>query len=132
MDLVGRLAGASGGGFALSLYRLSRLRGKARHEFFSAEVLWLAQFVVLSLIFLAIECLTFAELLQLWYYASMLIPLAMLALAALIGPAIESMSLRGYQLTAVGATVMLLAQAVAPIPAAFTIRLQLPFLSPSH
>jgi len=113
--------------FTLSLFRLARLRDNARHDLFSAEVLWPAAFVVASLIFLAIECLTFARLLQIWYYASMLIPLAMLALAAVIGPAIESMSPRGYRLTAVGAAVMLLAQAVTPIPADLYGKIVAPF-----
>ena len=113
--------------FTLSLFRLARLRGNARHDLFSAEVLWPAAFVVASLIFLAIECLTFARLLQIWYYASMLIPLTMLVLAVVIGPAIESMSPRGYRLTAVGATVMLLAQAVLPIPAVLYGKIAAPF-----
>jgi hypothetical protein len=112
---------------ALSFYHLLRSRRVARHDLLGADVLWPAEFVALALVFLAIECLTFAKLLQLWYYASMLIPLAMLAIAALIGPAVESMTLGGYRLTAVSAAVMLSAQAVVTIAAGVYGRLVAPF-----
>ncbi len=99
---------------AVSAMIAARFRGKSKKELWSAEFLWPVLFLLLALMFLAIECLTYSKVLQLWFYASLLIPLTMLAFAALIGRSVEALDEPAYRRAALLSVLLLAAQAVLP------------------
>jgi hypothetical protein len=89
-----------------------------RHRFEGVRrpVLWMVLYLSQIGVFLMLDCFTANSIFfQAWYYASMLIPLTILAMGALIGEVIESLGDRQFRVCLCLVAVFLVAQTAIPV-----------------